>query len=98
MPLMPMSLRLETPDGAALEEYRIEGGAIEVRRLSHLGHSSGGWRQLTPAQLTDHVNRKTLLAQWLLRRIGWRRLLRACLGEEDIWPLEGSDRTLGHVA
>ena len=94
MSLMPMSLRLETADGTAIEEYRIDRGAIEVRRLSDLGDHGTGWRRLTPAQLRDQVNRKTLLAQWLERRLGWRKLLRACLEEENLWQFEDSDRTL----
>jgi hypothetical protein len=98
MPLMPMSLRLEAPDGTAMEEYRIQDGAIEVRRLGDLGHDEAGWRRLTPAQLTDHVNRKTLLAQWLERRMGWRRLLRACLGEQNLWQFEESAPSLDRHA
>lgn len=99
MSLMPMSLRLEAADGTAIEEYRIDHGAVEVRRLLELDDHGAGWRRLTPAQLRDHVNRKTLLAQWLERRLGWRRLLRACLGEENLWQLENSDQTLDrHVA
>lgn len=94
-----MSLRLETADGTAMEEYRIDQGAVEVRHLSHLGEHDSDWRRLTPAQLRDHVNRKTLLAQWLERRLGWRRLLRACLEEKDLWPVEDCERTFDrHVA
>ena len=94
-----MSLRLEAPDGSAIEEYRIDHGAIEGRRFSDLGDHQASWRRLTPAQLRDHVNRKTLLAQWLERRLGWRRLLRACLGKENLWQVEDSRQTLdGHVA
>jgi hypothetical protein len=99
MSLMPMSLRLEAADGTAVEEYRIDRGAVEVRRLSDLGDHDTGWRRLTPAQLRDQVNRKTLLGQWLERRLGWRQLLRACLDEENLWQVENSDRTLDrHVA
>ena len=93
MSLMPMSLRLEAADGTAIEEYRIEHGAIEVRHLSGCLETDAGWRRITPAQLRDHVNRKTLLAQWLERRLGWRQLLRACLGDENLWQVEDSDRT-----
>ena len=88
-----MSLRLETADGTAMEEYRIDQGAVEVRCLSGLGEHDSDWRRLTPAQLRDHVNRKTLLAQWLERRLGWRRLLRACLEEKDLWQVEECDQT-----
>jgi hypothetical protein len=99
MLLMPMSLRLEAADGTAIEEYRIDRGAVEVRSLSDLRDYGTGWRRLTPAQLRDQVNRKTLLAQWLERRLGWRQLLRACLEEENLWQVKNSDRTLDqHVA
>jgi len=93
MSLMPMSLRLEAADGSAIEEYRIDQGAVEVRRLSDFGDLGAGWRRLTSVQLRDHVNRKTLLAQWLERRLGWRRLLRACLDEENLWQVEDSGRS-----
>jgi len=93
MSLIPTSLRVEAPDGTAIEEYRIDHGAIEVRRFSDVGDNQAPWRQLTPAQLRDHVNRKTLLAQWLERRLGWRRLLRACLGRENLWQAEDSGQT-----
>lgn len=92
-----MSLRLEAVDGTAIEEYRIDQGAVEVRRLGDLGEQAD-WRRLTPAQLRDHVNRKTLLAQWLERRLGWRRLLRACLGENHLWQFEDSDLPLDRHA
>lgn len=94
-----MSLRLEAADGTAVEEYRIDQGAIEVRQLGDCGEPDAGWRRLTPAQLRDHVNRKTLLAQWLERRLGWRRLLRACLDEKNVWKVEDFGQTLDrHVA
>ena len=94
-----MSLRLEAPDGTAVEEYRIDQGAIEVRQVGGCGGNDAGWRRLTPAQLRDHVNRKTLLAQWLERRLGWRRLLRACLDEKNVWKIEDFGRTFDrHVA
>lgn len=98
MSLLPMSLRLEGPDGAAIEEYRIGEGTVEVRRLSDLGDKGAGWRRLTPAQLRDHVNRKTLLAQWLERRLGWRRLLRACLSEERLRQVEDAGRSVDRHA
>jgi len=98
MSLMPMSLRLEAADGTAIEEYRIEHGAIEVRHLSGCLETDAGWRRITPAQLRDHVNRKTLLAQWLERRLGWRRLLRACLDEKNVWKVEDFGRALGRHA
>jgi hypothetical protein len=79
-----LSLRLEAPDGSAIEEYRIQEGNIEVRRLRSPDDESGGeWHGLTPAELTAHVQRKTAVSEWLRRRLGWRRLLLACT-EPDV--------------
>ena len=56
MELTPMCLRLESPDGC-LEEYRICEGEVEVRQLEHPLEEERGWHQLTPGELTAHVNR-----------------------------------------
>lgn len=77
-----MSFRLETGDGSTAEEYRIQDSNIEHRRVRPLDGEDAGWRRLTPAELTQHVQRKTAVAQWLQRRMGWRRLLLACTNEE----------------
>ena len=83
MALIPMCLRVETPDGRAVEEYCIRDGEIEVRQLQgYATERDREWHPVTPEQLTDHVNHNTVVAQWLERRLGWRRLLRACLAEE----------------
>ncbi len=37
--------------------------------------------RLTPEQLSIHVERNTVVAQWLERRLGWRRLLQACVDQ-----------------
>jgi hypothetical protein len=94
MALTPMCLRLESSDGQA-NEYRIRQGTIEVRELQ-AGENEGDWQRVTPEQLTDHVNRNTVVAQWLMRRLGWRRLLRACVTDWELYAAEsgltGSDR------
>lgn len=82
MALIPMCLRLETPDGCA-EEYRIRDGEIEVRELQAPGEESW-WHRVTPEQLSDHVNHNTVVAQWLTHRLGWRRLLRACVAGQNL--------------
>ena len=88
----PISLRLEAADGSAIEEYRIQEGNIEVRRLRSPDVESGGdWHCLTPAELTAHVQRKTAVSVWLRRRIGWRRLLLACTEPEVLRELGYSD-------
>lgn len=102
MALTPMFLRLETPDGFVIEEYRVLDGEIETRKLRHYGHNDGEdgeeWHPLSPDQLTDHVNRNTIVAQWLERRLGWRRLLRACVFSQDLYHPESSENAADHRA
>jgi hypothetical protein len=81
MTLIPMTLRLEARDGSASEEYRIYDGEIEVRELQPT-EDDWDWHRLTPEQLSDHVKRNTVVAQWLNQRLGWRRLLRACVADQ----------------
>jgi hypothetical protein len=84
MALTPICLRLETPDGRAVEEYCIHDGEIEARKLRDVANERDReWHQLTSEQLTDHVNRNTVVAQWLEHRWGWRRLLSACSPERN---------------
>jgi hypothetical protein len=87
MALMPMSLRLEAADGSAGEEYQISvsDGDIQVRKLHQTiegARRAGAWHQLTSGQLSAHVQRNTVVAQWLQRRLGWQRLLRKCVDLE----------------
>ena len=79
-----MRLRLESGDGSPAKEYRIEHGNVDVRTLDPEGGSvrQTGWWRLTPEQLSIHVERNTVVAQWLERRLGWRRLLQACVDQE----------------
>jgi hypothetical protein len=78
-------LRLDSRDGSPASEYRIlDDGIVEVRTVvSEDGSESprSAWRPLTPDQLSSHVERNTVVAQWLERRMGWRPLLLACVGE-----------------
>ena len=86
MSLIPMSLRLEAGDGSAVEEYRIHDGDVEVRKLrqpvEEIRHGVV-WHRLTAGQLSSHVYGNTVVAQWLQRRLGWRRLLQACVDQQD---------------
>jgi hypothetical protein len=81
-----MSLRLESDNGSPAKEYRIEDGSVEMRMLDPEGVSlrrAGSlWERLTPQQLSGHVDRNTVVAQWLERRLGRWRLLRACVTQE----------------
>jgi hypothetical protein len=84
-------LRLESGDGSQAKEYRIEDGNVEVRTLDPEGGSvrgTGVWWRLTPEQLSFHVKGNSVVAQWLERRLGWRRLLQACVGQEpSVWQV-----------
>jgi hypothetical protein len=78
-------LRVEARDGSPTEEYRVDDGRVEVRSWqSRSGYNppDKSWHQLTPQQLSTHVERNTAVAQWLERRLGWRRLLQACASQE----------------
>jgi len=77
-------LRLEGRDGSATKEYRLDRGRIEVRDWnSRAGYdaSENSWQELDPEELSNHVERNTVVARWLERRLGWRRLLQACVSE-----------------
>jgi hypothetical protein len=78
-------LRLEAENGLATQEYRVDDGKVEVRNLypySAYAPPESRWQRLTAQQLSVHVERNTVVAQWLERRLGWRRLLQACVGQE----------------
>jgi hypothetical protein len=77
-----MQLRLESRNGSLAKEYRIKGGNVEVGTLNCESGHVRIWSQLTPEQLSIHVKRNTLIARWLELRLGWRRLLQACVSEE----------------
>lgn len=85
MALVPMNLRLEAMDGSGIEEYRIHEGDVEVRRVlrdSEEWQYADSWTPLSPADLAEHVERNTVVAQWLKHRIGWKRLILACTDRE----------------
>ena len=76
----------------AAKEYRIEDGNVEGRTLDPEGgsprHTGSVWWRLTPEQLSIHLECNTVVAQWLERRLGWRRLLQACVGQEaSMWKV-----------
>jgi len=95
MSLRSMQLRLESGNGSPAKEYRVEGGKVDVRTLDPQGRSDrrrtgSVWWRLTPEQLSIHVERNTVVAQWLERRLGWRRLLQACVGQEP-WVADNTN-------
>jgi hypothetical protein len=97
MKLGNMRLRLESGDGSPANEYRIKDGSVEVRMLDPAGvpvrRAGSAWRQLTPEQLSIHVEHNTAVAQWLECRFGWRGLLQACVAQElSTWEVAESTR------
>jgi hypothetical protein len=77
-------------------DYRIENGCVESRTLEKA--AEGGtttkkqWQRLTPEQLISHVKADTVVAQWLHRRMGLHRLIRACVSSANNEVHEGSER------
>lgn len=80
--LIPLTLRLETEDGRFVKEYRICEGEIQFRQFQANAAKAADWRTMSPAELTDHVMKQTLVSQWLRQRLGWRGLLRACVADQ----------------
>ena len=100
MALMPTNLRVEAADGSGIDEYRICEGMIEFRKLQRSGEieSDDHWDRLSPSDLTAHVHDNTVVAQWLRHRLGWRRLLRACVNPETLEEFGIPENTLDRYA
>lgn len=85
-------------DGSRTKEIRLAGNRVETRTIdseSDIRSIDGrsiddSWWQLTPSQLSAHVMQNTAVARWLESRMGWRRLLRACVGEAYDIPAKSS--------
>ncbi len=73
---------LELVDRFPIKEYRISHEKIEARILD--GGQESDWRVVSSEQLSSHVKSNTAVARWLERNLGWRRLLRACVGLDPI--------------
>jgi hypothetical protein len=83
MSLLPITLVLEKADGSATEEYRVINGEIQVRQLSpERLDENFKWRILNSEELIAHVEKSTIVSQWLRQRLGWRGLLRACVADQ----------------
>jgi hypothetical protein len=88
MPVQTRDTHLQCQDGSRTREYRVIGNQVETRKLGPTSKFDlsidDSWWPLTPAQLSSHVMRNTAVARWLEYRMGWRRLLRACVGEYEV--------------
>ncbi len=63
-------LRIESPQGQTLVEYRIHHGHIEVRAPGASGAAESGaaWRRLSAREFSTHLAQNPALAQWLRAR------------------------------
>ena len=93
MAITSLCLRLEAPGGRAIEDYRIHNTDVEVRRIQGRTQDDCDWRQLTAEELTEHVYRNSIVAQWLERRLGRQRLLRACIGQQSLYDVDAAENT-----
>jgi hypothetical protein len=76
---------LDTMNRFPVTQYRINvDGRIETRILKSGSKEETDWTTASPAQLSTHVTGNTVVARWLERNLGWRGLLRACVGLEPI--------------
>jgi hypothetical protein len=94
---IPIHFRLEAADGHAAEEYRLHQQNIEVRRLQP-NQREVVWHRLTADEIAGHVKRNTVVARWLERRLGWRRLLWACQPEDSPDDSQSPDQVSQQVS
>ena len=83
---------LESMSHSSAKAYRIKAGMVEARVLDGRSDREDGWWRLSPEELSSHVRRNTGVANWLERNLGWRRLLRACVGLEPLKFAQDSGR------
>ena len=95
MPMENMQF-LEFVDRFPINEYRISDEKIEARILDGGPEQESDWRVVSSEQLSSHVKSNTAVARWLERNLGWRRLLRACVGLEPTkFAEDSSGREIG---
>jgi len=67
-------LKIPSENGSPVNEYRIHDGQIEFRSLDPLGNPfpqyATRWRILTAADLQFHFVLNTVVAKWLMQRLG----------------------------
>lgn len=74
------TLRIDRGPGSPIIDFRIQDGCVESRIVdsAHVENDSG-WQRVTAEQLSSHLLSNSVVAQWLRRRMGIHRLLRACM-------------------
>ncbi len=91
-------LCIDPGNGSPALEYRVEDNRIECRMLG-LGKDGleKPWKTLSSEELSSHVMSGTVVAHWLQRRIGYRRLLLAC-NRDSSFATETPDRSYPKAA
>ncbi len=83
-------LCIDLGDGSPALDYRIENGCVESRSVEtecECGATTDQrWQRLTPEELSSHVMADTVVAQWLRKRMGVQRLIRACTTGDAATP------------
>ena len=78
------NFQLESVSHVPVKEYRISAdGKIEARVLDGRREQDSAWKQVSPEHLSSHVRQNTAIARWLEQRLGWRRLLWACVADDS---------------
>jgi hypothetical protein len=69
-----MRLRIESVNGAPINDYRISDGWVEVRSLDPSGHAypdgTSNWRVLDRNDIQAHRMLRTVVWRWLRVRLG----------------------------
>lgn len=88
-------LCIDPGDGYPALEYRVESDRVECRIVEPAeksGITEKPWKVVSSQELSSHVMSGTVVAQWLKRRIGYRRLLRAC-DQDPSFATEAPERS-----
>lgn len=69
-----MRLRIESINGSPVNDYRINGGCVQVRVLDPSGREYPGfesrWRMLDANDIQLHHALDTVVSKWLEERLG----------------------------
>jgi hypothetical protein len=93
-------LCIDPGNGSPALEYRVEENRIECRVVEAGPEKSDiekPWKTVSSQELSSHVMSGTVVAHWLQRRIGYRRLLLAC-NQDVSFATETPDRSYPKAA
>jgi hypothetical protein len=78
------SLRVGSKRNPPINEYRVNGRAVQFRALGRDQKPSPAWRELTNDEILLHLSLHTSVAQWLVKRLGVHpQMLRLFSGKES---------------